>query len=106
MDTPKLKFKITDDDVLARSDDVKIYNDMTYDEFKKFCLSLYGTVYEFSHSSNVKMILNPFRVNRILENKPTKRVEYCDRCDGCGWYEGGECLKTTCDKCNGIGIIP
>jgi uncharacterized protein YabN with tetrapyrrole methylase and pyrophosphatase domain len=21
--------------------------------------------------------------------KPTHRLEYCDRCDGCGWYEGG-----------------
>lgn len=21
----------------------------------------------------------------------------CDRCDGVGWYEGGEAIKTNCD---------
>jgi hypothetical protein len=31
--------------------------------------------------------------------------KYCDRCDGCGWYEGGEFLQTTCEKCNGTGIV-
>jgi rRNA maturation protein Nop10 len=29
----------------------------------------------------------------------------CDRCDGCGWYEGGKTLKTTCEKCGGTGVI-
>ena len=32
------------------------------------------------------------------------RVEYCDRCDGCGWHEGGKTLQTTCEKCGGTGI--
>jgi len=31
-------------------------------------------------------------------------VEYCDHCDGCGWYEGGPTIKTTCKHCNGTGI--
>lgn len=31
--------------------------------------------------------------------------EICDQCDGCGWYEGGKTLKTTCEKCNGEGEI-
>lgn len=29
----------------------------------------------------------------------------CDRCDGCGWYEGGPTIQTLCEKCNGEGII-
>lgn len=29
----------------------------------------------------------------------------CDLCDGCGWYEGGESIKTTCEKCNGTGMV-
>jgi hypothetical protein len=29
----------------------------------------------------------------------------CDRCDGCGWHEGGEVLQTTCGKCDGSGIV-
>lgn len=33
-------------------------------------------------------------------------VERCDSCDGCGWYEGGKTLKTTCEKCGGTGIRP
>jgi uncharacterized phage protein (TIGR01671 family) len=29
----------------------------------------------------------------------------CDRCDGCGWYEGGQTIKTQCENCNGTGVI-
>ena len=29
----------------------------------------------------------------------------CDVCDGCGWYEGGETLKTHCTKCDGKGAV-
>lgn len=29
----------------------------------------------------------------------------CGCCDGCGWYEGGKELKTTCEVCNGTGKI-
>lgn len=31
--------------------------------------------------------------------------EYCPDCDGCGWYEGGEAIQTTCNKCSGTGIV-
>lgn len=31
--------------------------------------------------------------------------EICMTCDGCGWYEGGKCLQTTCEKCKGSGVI-
>ena len=32
--------------------------------------------------------------------------EVCVRCDGCGWYEGGKTIKTTCEKCGGTGEVP
>lgn len=28
---------------------------------------------------------------------------WCDRCDGCGWYEGGSNLQMSCEKCGGTG---
>lgn len=34
---------------------------------------------------------------------PVDTIELCDACDGTGWTEGGECLKTTCYRCNGRG---
>ena len=38
-----------------------------------------------------------------LEKGPEPK--YCELCDGCGWYEGGPTLRTTCSSCNGTGII-
>lgn len=32
--------------------------------------------------------------------------QYCDKCDGCGWYEGGETMVTVCEDCEGTGIFP
>jgi hypothetical protein len=32
-------------------------------------------------------------------------VVLCDNCDGCGWYEGGPTLQTTCEKCGGTGAV-
>ena len=29
----------------------------------------------------------------------------CDRCDGVGWFEGGESIKTQCDVCHGHGVV-
>lgn len=31
--------------------------------------------------------------------------ECCDRCDGCGWYEGGKTIQTSCEVCQGTGIV-
>lgn len=31
--------------------------------------------------------------------------EICGDCDGCGWTEGGETLKTTCRTCEGSGEV-
>lgn len=31
--------------------------------------------------------------------------QWCDRCDGCGWYEGGKTLQTTCHECGGAGRL-
>ena len=31
--------------------------------------------------------------------------ELCGDCDGCGWTEGGETLKTPCRTCNGSGEV-
>jgi hypothetical protein len=30
---------------------------------------------------------------------------YCERCDGTGWFEGGQTLQTECEKCNGTGLL-
>jgi dUTP pyrophosphatase len=40
--------------------------------------------------------------------KPQPEIEMidCDQCDGCGWYEGGPTLKTTCTVCKGVGKLP
>lgn len=35
--------------------------------------------------------------------KRVKRWEWCPRCDGCGWYEGGKQLITKCEQCKGTG---
>ena len=34
-----------------------------------------------------------------------KVQEECDFCDGCGWYEGGITIMTTCEKCEGTGSV-
>jgi len=33
------------------------------------------------------------------------RVEECDRCDGCGWWEGGKVLQSFCRQCRGTGVL-
>lgn len=41
-------------------------------------------------------------------NEEKRRARYtmeCDACDGCGWHEGGETLKTECRKCGGTGVV-
>lgn len=30
---------------------------------------------------------------------------WCPRCDGCGWFEGGDVLQTYCPDCDGTGRI-
>lgn len=40
-----------------------------------------------------------------LEKGAPSDKEYCDRCDGCGWYEGGPTLQTKCEDCNGTGTV-
>lgn len=38
--------------------------------------------------------------------KKRKKIRFeCDHCDGCGWYEGGRYLVTTCETCKGRGWI-
>jgi DnaJ-class molecular chaperone len=39
-----------------------------------------------------------------FEQSPSD-LEWCDQCDGCGWYEGGPALKTACTNCNGTGQV-
>lgn len=31
--------------------------------------------------------------------------QWCDRCDGCGWFEGGDVIKTECNACGGTGVV-
>jgi len=38
-----------------------------------------------------------------MKTRSTKT--YCPNCDGVGWNEGGECLQTTCHRCDGTGIL-
>lgn len=33
-------------------------------------------------------------------------IEYCGDCDGCGWAEGGEAIRTACKTCAGGGAVP
>jgi len=42
---------------------------------------------------------------KFKEELPKTQYEYCDRCDGCGWYEGGVTLQTQCEVCGGTGVI-
>jgi len=51
------------------------------------------------------------RAQRILKREsapppPTapNALYYCDKCDGCGWVEGGKALKTDCKACEGTGM--
>ena len=37
--------------------------------------------------------------------EPKLRARECDRCDGCGTYEGGKTLLTTCEVCGGCGFL-
>lgn len=36
---------------------------------------------------------------------PTHKKVYCERCDGCGWYEGGKTIQTKCEECGGSGVV-
>lgn len=41
-----------------------------------------------------------------MKRTTTELVDFeCDMCDGCGWYEGGPTLATTCHVCEGTGIV-
>ena len=44
-----------------------------------------------------KLISELRKPSEFLSNS----TEYCDICDGVGWYEGGTAIKTFCKKCNG-----
>jgi hypothetical protein len=74
--------------------------------------TLFQYHYHSPHNSHAACMGKPYLI--IAQSKPflkniplkslTNEVE-CDFCDGCGWYEGGKALKTTCEKCNGTGKI-
>lgn len=42
---------------------------------------------------------------RETYRKTVKNPFLCPDCDGCGWYEGGPTLMTSCDRCKGTGVI-
>lgn len=44
--------------------------------------------------------------SRSAREAPEPEMQYCDRCDGVGNYEGGPFLLTRCEACNGTGIVP
>jgi len=44
-------------------------------------------------------------VERMKAVKEGFKLVECERCDGCGWYEGGEYLQTVCEDCNGTGAV-
>jgi hypothetical protein len=41
----------------------------------------------------------------ITYGNPTEEYQECNRCDGCGWYEGGKTIQTKCEVCHGTGKI-
>lgn len=45
----------------------------------------------------------PPKVRKRVKQGPP--WEWCPRCDGCGWYEGGKTLQTECEQCKGTGKI-
>ena len=46
------------------------------------------------------------RISEIGRAGAMKRwYEDCRDCDGCGWYEGGKTIKTTCQQCEGRGLV-
>ena len=50
--------------------------------------------------------LSAKRLSEIARQGAIARwYQYCDNCDGCGWYEGGKTLKTTCGVCDGTGLV-
>lgn len=50
--------------------------------------------------------LGPKRRKQIARDATMARwYETCRDCDGCGWYEGGKTLKTTCPSCEGSGLV-
>lgn len=57
------------------------------------------------HSALIKLYPGGGKFSREWPQEPVVLVQECDRCDGCGWYEGGKTLQTTCEECNGTGIV-
>ena len=48
--------------------------------------------------------LDEYHAARVAELE-AEVAQGCDRCDGCGWWEGGATLKTKCEKCGGTGVV-
>jgi len=46
-----------------------------------------------------------FKIDRITKILDKEEFIECDNCDGCGWYEGGQFIQTTCEKCKGTGQV-
>lgn len=70
--------------------------------------------YNNPDNSGCEQPSEPMEVARIVtptsdKSNPVEKTRFvkeeCDLCDGCGWYEGGPTLITTCGTCSGTGFV-
>lgn len=54
----------------------------------------------------IKAVAEQHRRSKPDPSLSTAATTECRECDGCGWYEGGRTLKTTCEACAGTGVVP
>lgn len=58
-----------------------------------------------THVEQLLPLLQHFVETGALPDGRGPKEEWCDNCDGCGWFEGSESLQTTCGKCKGTGVV-
>lgn len=77
-----------------------------YERVGDVCIRLEEMIDE--HLIDLLTEIRELRANEQQRSRQQTAVStavYCDRCDGCGWYEGGKTLQTDCEKCKGTGVL-
>lgn len=57
------------------------------------------------YRERARFLAKTVRAARTAATVVAPAMEECLDCDGCGWYEGGATIQTTCTKCGGTGEI-
>jgi len=73
-----------------------------YGDFRK---GEFDVMYRFADGMYRLREINKMVEDMAINVKHSNMVIECDRCDGVGWYEGGEALQTQCEECGGTGVI-